>query len=188
MPLTFHRSKRSSTPLLRISLSTYITSLKYCFIAAKGGDITQAPSNIVKKVGQRIKLLCCCGEDLTWEKYIEAPSKSYTLSFGTTLGGRCGDDQCVLNTDDGNYELVVKSAVLGDGGRYRCKQQFKSTQHRDAEVIVFGKVHFKTLKLLSFTVTIIYIVDSVVAVQNDERSRTSKVSGSCQRLAVHGKE
>ena len=25
-----------------------------------------------------------------------------------------------------------------------------------------------------------------VAVQNIERSRTSKVSGSCQRLAVHG--
>ena len=67
-----------------------------------------------------------------------------TLTFGPELGGRCENNQCFLNTDGGDYQLVIKSAVLKDGGRYRCRGQFDPNPHRDAEVIVFGKVQFQT--------------------------------------------
>ena len=84
-----------------------------------------------------------------WEMFTGSKIGS-TLSFGPTLAVRCADEHCSLNTDNENYELVIKSVVLGDGGRYRCKVQSGTIGqlNKDAEVITFGKVHFKTLKLM----------------------------------------
>ena len=83
-----------------------------------------------------------------WEAFIGS-SVGGICSFGPQLITRCADEQCFLNTDNENYELVIKSAVLEDGGRYRCKVQSGEITTKDAEVIIFGKVHFKTLKLMS---------------------------------------
>ena len=81
--------------------------------------------------------------------YLYLIGRSRSLSIGQTLINRCADEQCFLNTDNENYDLVIKSVVLGDGGKYCCKEQFNTEQHGFVEVIVFGKVHFNTLKLMS---------------------------------------
>ena len=118
----------------------------YSFIAGTGQKLTQAPSNTATKVGQTLRLPCCCGKALLWEMYIGTPVE--TLSRGPTLGGRCGDERCSINTDNENYELVIKSIVLGDGGKLCCRDGFDNEQVGMFELIVFGKVHFKTLKLM----------------------------------------
>ena len=114
-----------------------------CFVAVRCEEITQKPINVVTKVGQSFTLLCA-GNELLWECYTRSVSR--TIAFDQTLVGRCKNGQCSLNTEGGKYELVVKSAVLGDGVRYRCKTQ-SGSKYGYAEVIVFGKVFFTFFKL-----------------------------------------
>ena len=52
-------------------------------------------------------------------------------------------DRYSLNTDGGQFALVIKSTILSDGKTYRCQDILNTAeQHVDAEVIVFGKTYF----------------------------------------------
>ena len=108
------------------------------FIAVRGGELTWTPLNVVTKVGNSVTLTCA-GTELSWVEYITNPgdSDSKTITFGTNITIKSTYD---LNTDpDGKYELIIKSPVLLDCGRYRCKDKWNEANRGDAELIVFGK-------------------------------------------------
>ena len=108
------------------------------FIAVRGGEPTRTPLNGVTKVGNSVALTCA-GTKLFWVEYITNPggSESKTIINSTTIQNK---SKYGLNTDpDGKFELIIKSPVLSDGGRYRCKDSWDEANRGDAELIVFGK-------------------------------------------------
>ena len=108
------------------------------FIAVGGGELTWTPLNVVTKVGNSVTLTCA-GTKLSWVEYITNPgsSVSKTITAGINIQNK---SKYGLKTDpDGKYELVIKSPVLSDGGRYRCKDIWNEANRGDAELIVFGK-------------------------------------------------
>ena len=106
------------------------------------GELTRTPLNVVTKVGNSVTLTCA-GTELSWVEFITNPvssvAKTVTSGFNIQNKSKYG-----LNTDpDGKYELIIKSPVLSDGGRYRCRDIWNEANHGDAEVIVFGKIYFQ---------------------------------------------
>ena len=120
------------------------------FITAHGHKVTRGPSNVVTKVGQNFTLLCA-GYDLEWLRIVTFPKDriimltserhKYKLEYHTIMYGRCLSEGCTLNKGNRKYDLVVKSAVLGDSGRYRCNPRYNTRlDFKEAEVIIFGKL------------------------------------------------
>jgi hypothetical protein len=113
---------------------------KDCFIAVRG-NIIQTPKNVATKVRQRVTLLCA-GDGM--EEWAELRRSGFAQSI--TYEEKVLDnykDRFSLNTDGGQFTLVIKSPVLSDGGTYKCKDVFKAqSQCGEAHVIVFGKPYF----------------------------------------------
>ena len=111
-----------------------------CFIAVRG-NITQTPKNVATKVRQRVTLHCA-GDGM--EEWAELRRSGFAQSI--TYEEKVLDnykDRFSLNTDGGQFTLVIKSPVLNDGITYRCLDVTdQAKQHGDAEVIVFGKTYF----------------------------------------------
>ena len=116
----------------------------YCFVAVRA-DITQSPKNVATKVRQRVTLTCAFDGVTLKRQWLRLGSKD--LNFQITAGEETIEDEFKdrfsLNTDGGQFTLVIKSPVLSDGGTYRCKDVFKAqSQCGEAHVIVFGKPYF----------------------------------------------
>ena len=122
---------------------------KYSFFAVRTDELTEAPSNVVTKVHQSVSLHCAGNGRLDWTELIT----SETLPKSITYAGEVLDtlkDKYSLNTDSGQFELVIKSPVLSDGGKYRCQAvDDVVNKYRDAEVLVIGKIYFHIFGLPS---------------------------------------
>ena len=104
------------------------------------GDIIKTPKNVATKVRKRVTLDCAGGVDdkMQWT----APLTGTPISVRNEIVNQ-SKDTFSLNTDGGQFALIIKSPVLSDGTTYRCKDIYESNaQHGDAEVIVFGKTYF----------------------------------------------
>ena len=103
------------------------------------GDLTRYPENVATKVRQRVTLHCAGTNPVDWCM----PVEGQTASHGITYAGEVLENQentFSLNTDGGQFALVIKSTALSDGRVYRCKDVVDIVgHHADAEVIVFGK-------------------------------------------------
>ena len=71
---------------------------------------------------------------MQWDKLIQGFGQS------VTYGGRVMSiHKHVLIKEGSKFDLVFKSPVLSDSGRYSCKDVADSMDYGAAEVIVFGK-------------------------------------------------
>ena len=114
----------------------------YCFIAVRADEITEAPMNVATKVHQSISLHCAGNGILQWDEFITSSKNAQPITYGKTVLNKFKENYS-LNTDSGKFELVIKSPVLSDGGKYRCKAVTDAiNQYGEAEVIVFGKTYF----------------------------------------------
>ena len=113
---------------------------KDCFIAVRG-NIIQTPKNVATKVRQRVTLLCAGDGMEEWSELRRSGfAQSITYEEKVLYNYK---DRFSLNTDGGQFTLVIKSPVLTDGIAYRCRDVTDSiNQHGDADVIVFGKTYF----------------------------------------------
>ena len=125
----------------KVNIVYRLCNRKYCFVAVRG-DITRVPENVATKVRQRVTLQCAGDSRLDWEKFIEG----HVVPDHITYAGEVLEkhkNTLSLNTDGGQFDLVIKSAALSDGTTYQCKDVADSIeQNGDAEVIVFGKTYF----------------------------------------------
>ena len=96
------------------------------------GELSQTPVNVVTKVGSSVTLTCA-GTRLLWVEYITYPERAAAATI-TSENDIRNTSRYGLNTDsDGKYELIIKSPVLSDGGRYRCSDKWdQEAYHGDA--------------------------------------------------------
>ena len=112
-----------------------------CFIAVRG-DITQVPKNVATKVRQRLTLPCAGNSTMEWSMMVIGSNHEQVIIYNGKPLDKFKDSFSV-NTDGGQFALVIKSTVLSDGKTYRCKDVAQANYHHgDAEVIVFGKTYF----------------------------------------------
>ena len=116
---------------------------KHYFVAVRG-DITQAPINVATKVRQRVTLPCAFDGNSVgqWAVYVIRTKKKIENPITRDGIVEKFTERFSLNTEGGQFALVIKSPVLSDGRGYICKNIYNSfNQHGDADVIVFGKTY-----------------------------------------------
>ena len=114
---------------------------KYCFIAVRG-ELSQVPQNVATKVRNKVTLPCAGDSNKQWDVVaLDSINSILTITYGKEIVDDL-KDRFSLNTDGGQFSLVIKSPVLSDGTTYRCKEVINAQeQHGVAEVIVFGKTY-----------------------------------------------
>ena len=114
---------------------------KDCFIAVRG-DITQTPKNVATKVRQSVTLHCAGDDIIEWAVLINPHNIIQLITYKKKVLDKY-KDRFSLNTDGGQFTLIIKFPVLSDGKTYRCFDIATTLEQRgEAEVIVFGKTYF----------------------------------------------
>ena len=107
-----------------------------CFFAVVCGQLTKGPENVAVLVGTNVTLRCA-GYILGWDEYISVGGIEAS-AVSSEARVFLPNKYAVITEPNGTYDLIIKSAELKQGGRYRCKGLVNLASYVSAEVITFS--------------------------------------------------